>query len=101
MELNPVMLTALGVVSGVLIVIVLVAIAIKVHSKRNRPGGAPGRGRRRSNHGGAPGSEASSGNKVPCNLAQRVAITWSFRKILCFNGTIFEEGMRIIYILTI
>ena len=63
MELNPVMLTALGVVSGVLIVIVLVAIAIKVHSKRNRPGGAPGR-RRRSNHGGAPGSEVSSGNKV-------------------------------------
>ena len=74
MELNPVMLTALGVVSGVLIVIVLVAIAIKVHSKRNRPGGAPGRGRRRSNHGGAPGSEVSSGNKVQSNLAQRVAI---------------------------
>ena len=37
MELNPMMLTVLGVVSGILIVIVLVAIAVKVC--RNSEGG--------------------------------------------------------------
>ena len=34
MELNPMMLTVLGVVSGILIVIVLVAIAVKVCSNK-------------------------------------------------------------------
>ena len=61
LELNPMMLTILGVVSGVLVVIILVLAAIRVHASRNRrrrSGGGSGRG------SGGPGSDAGSGNKV-------------------------------------
>ena len=60
MELNPMMLTILGVVSGVLVVIILVLAAIRVHASRNRRrrSGSSGRG------SGGPGSDAGSGNKV-------------------------------------
>ena len=43
MELNPWMLTLLGIGAGVLVVIVLVAVAIRVHASR---GGRAGRRRR-------------------------------------------------------
>jgi hypothetical protein len=36
MELNPLMLTILGVVAGVLIVIVLVTAALRIHTSRSR-----------------------------------------------------------------
>ena len=39
MELNPWMLTLLGVGAGVLFVIILVALAIRVHAARGRTGG--------------------------------------------------------------
>ena len=54
------MLTILGVVSGVLVVIILVLAAIRVHSSRNRRRRASGGGR----GSGGPGSDAGSGNKV-------------------------------------
>ena len=59
MELNPLMLTILGVVSGILIVIILVLAAVRVHASRNRrrpSGGSP--------RSGGAGSDAGSGNKV-------------------------------------
>ena len=67
LELNPLMLTILGIVAGVLIVIVLVLAAIRVHASRNRR--RRGRGGGNSGvHGsgsvGGPGSDAGSGNKV-------------------------------------
>ena len=43
LEMNPWMLTLLGVGAGVLVVIVLVAVAIRVHASR---GGRAGRRRR-------------------------------------------------------
>ena len=55
------MLTILGVVSGVLIVIILVLAAIRVHASRNRRRRSGGSGSRGS---GGPGSDAGSGNKV-------------------------------------
>jgi hypothetical protein len=36
MELNPMMLTILGVVAGVLIVIILVTAALRIHTSRSR-----------------------------------------------------------------
>ena len=54
------MLTILGVVSGVLVVIILVLAAIRVHASRNRRRRSGGSGR----GSGGPGSDAGSGNKV-------------------------------------
>lgn len=54
------MLTILGVVSGVLVVIILVLAAIRVHASRNRRRRSGGNGR----GSGGPGSDAGSGNKV-------------------------------------
>ena len=39
MELNPLMLTLLGVGAGILVVVVLVAVAIRFHAARGRNGG--------------------------------------------------------------
>ena len=54
MELDPLMLTILGIVAGVLIVIVIVTLAIRIHASRSR-------GRRT---GGQNTNASSAGNKV-------------------------------------
>ena len=56
-DLDPMMLTILGVVAGVLIVIIIVTLAIRIHASRSR-------GRLRTRAASEVGNGNPSGNKV-------------------------------------
>ena len=58
-DLDPMMLTILGIVAGVLIVIIIVTLAIRIHASRSR-----GRLRTRAASSSEACGNGSSGNKV-------------------------------------
>ena len=74
MELDPLMLTVLGVIAGVLIVIIIVTLAIRIHASRSR---CRLRGSiRGSNDGVQPGGQSggASGNKVVVTTIEELDI---------------------------
>ncbi len=73
LELDPLMLTILGIVAGVLIVIVIVTLAIRIHASRSR-GRLRGGGLRTSADGGSAGGANSGGNKVVVTTIEELDI---------------------------
>ena len=76
MELNPMMLTILGVVAGVLIVIVLVTAAIRIHTSRSR--------RRRSEASGGHGRSTTDKVRPPCLNSQVEVSLDSAVQVVCY-----------------
>ena len=73
MELDPLMLTVLGVVAGVLIVIIIVTLAIRIHAARSRSrlrGGAGSSCRTTSNSG----ANNAGSNKVVVTTIEELDI---------------------------
>ena len=73
MELDPLMLTILGVVAGVLIVIIIVTLAIRIHASRSRSRLRGGNQCRTTSNSGAGANNAGS-NKVVVTTIEELDI---------------------------
>ena len=67
MDMDPMMLTILGIIAGVLIVIIIVTLAIRIHASRSR-------GRLRTRASSEVGNGNPSGNKVVVTTIEELDI---------------------------
>ena len=97
MELDPLMLTILGVVAGVLIVIIIVTLAIRIHAARSRSrlrGGAGSSCRTTSNSG----ANNAGSNKVVVTTIEELDIdhnsSTASLMVLDDQQSVRSSGMR-------